>query len=103
MALLYALWYGLFFGMMVTQLQVIYADYFGRWQLGLIRGSFQPVALAFNAAGPLVLGIWFDRAGGYEGPFALIIAFFLVAAGALAAASYPAPPELTAGRRTGPG
>ena len=103
MALLYALWYGLFFGMMVTQLHVIYADYFGRWQLGLIRGSFQPVALAFNAAGPLVLGIWFDRAGGYEGPFALIIAFFLVAAGALAAARYPAPPELTAGRRTGPG
>ena len=93
MALLYALWYGLFFGMMVTQLQVIYADYFGRWQLGLIRGSFQPVALAFNAAGPLVLGVWFDRAGGYEGPFALIIAFFLVAAVALAAARYPAPPE----------
>ena len=92
-ALLYACWYGLFLGAMVTQLQVVYADYFGRLQLGLIRGSFQPVALAFNAAGPLVGGIWFDRAGGYEGPFALVIAFFLIAAAALAAARYPPPPD----------
>lgn len=93
LALIYAVWYGLFFGVMVTQLQVVYAEYFGRLQLGVIRGSFQPVALAFNAAGPLVLGIWFDRAGGYEGPFTLIIVFFLIAALALAAASYPTPPE----------
>ncbi len=93
MALLYAVWYGFFFGVMVTQLQVIYAEYFGRLQLGLIRGSFQPVALGFNAAGPLVLGIWFDRAGGYEGPFTLIVVFFLIAALALAAARYPPPPQ----------
>lgn len=101
MALVYAVWYGLFFGVVVTQLQVIYAEYFGRLQLGLIRGSFQPVALSFNAAGPLVLGVWFDRAGGYEGPFALIIAFFLTAAVALAAASYPTPPEAAMADRAG--
>ena len=102
MALLYALWYGVFFGVMVTQLQVVYAEYFGRLQLGLIRGSFQPVALGFNAAGPLVLGIWFDRAGGYEGPFTLIIVFFLAAALALTAARYPTPPAEAARTAAGP-
>ena len=102
MAILYALWYGVFFGVMVTQLQVVHAEYFGRLQLGLIRGSFQPVALGFNAAGPLVLGVWFDRAGGYEGPFTLIIAFFLTAAVALAAARYPTPPEAATRPRAGP-
>ncbi|MYA20876.1 MAG: MFS transporter [Chloroflexi bacterium] len=101
MALLYAVWYGWFFGVMVTQLQVVYAEYFGRLQLGVIRGSFQPVALGFNAAGPLALGVWFDRAGGYEGPFTLIIVFFLIAALALSAARYPTPPEPAGMQRAG--
>ena len=60
------------------------------------------MALGFNAAGPLVLGIWFDRAGGYEGPFTLIIAFFLTAAVALAAARYPTPPEAATRPTAGP-
>jgi len=71
----------------------VYAEYFGRLQLGLIRGSFQPIALAFNAAGPLVVGLWFDRTGSYGGSFALIIALFLVASLALALAPYPTLPE----------
>jgi MFS family permease len=88
-ALVYAGWYGTAFGATVTLMQVIYADYFGRRQLGLIRGSFQPVAFGFNAAGPLVMGIWFDRAGSYTGPFSLGAACFIVAAVALALAAYP--------------
>ena len=96
-ALVYAVWFGLFIGAMVTQLQVVYADYFGRLQLGLIRGSFAPVTLAFNAAGPLIVGLWFDRAGSYTGAFALIAVCYLAAASALALASYPELPAAEVG------
>ena len=85
---------------MVAQLQVIYADYFGRLQLGLIRGSFQPIALAFNAAGPLAVGAWFDRAGSYSGPFTVVAFLFLASALALALARYPALPPRGFTRRS---
>ena len=101
-ALLYAVWFGLFQGATVTMLHVIYADYFGRRQLGLIRGSFQPIALSFNAAGPLVVGLWFDRTGSYDGPFTLIAVLFLASAVAFGLAAYPARPRPPAPSGTGP-
>ncbi len=94
-ALAYAVIYGFFFGSNFTLVQAIYADYFGRRSLGLIRGAFQPVQLAMNAAGPFVAGLWFDRTGSYAAPFALFALLFLVAAAAVALASYP--------RRAAPG
>lgn len=93
-ALLYAVVYGFFFGSNFTMVQAIYADYYGRRSLGLIRGAFQPVQLGMNAAGPFVAGLWFDRTGSYAAPFALFSVFFLLAAVAVAFASYPS--------RTGP-
>ena len=89
-ALTYAVIYGFFFGSNFTLVQAIYADYFGRRSLGLIRGAFQPVQLAMNAAGPFVAGLWFDRTGSYAAPFALFALLFLLAAAAVALASYPA-------------
>ena len=83
-------------------LHVIYADYFGRRQLGLIRGSFQPIALSFNAAGPLVVGLWFDRTGSYDGPFTLIAVLFLASAVAFGLAAYPARPRPPAPSGRGP-
>jgi cyanate permease len=88
-ALLYAVIYGSFFGSSVTLTQVVYADYFGRRALGLIRGSAQPVQLAFNAAGPLATGLWFNRTGSYDAAFALFALLFLVAAVALAFSPRP--------------
>ena len=88
-AIVYAISYGLFFGSVVTLNQVIYADYFGRGSLGLIRGSFEPVQMAFNAAGPLLTGIWFDRAGSYDAAFALFAALFLTSAAFVALSPYP--------------
>jgi MFS family permease len=97
-ALVYATIYGLFFGANFTMVQAIYADYYGRRSLGLIRGAFQPVQLGMNAAGPFVAGLWFDRTGSYAAPFTLFSAMFLVAAAALAFASYPRRSEAPARR-----
>ena len=88
-ALIYATVYGFFFGSNFTMVQAIYADYYGRRSLGLIRGAFQPVQLGMNAAGPFVAGLWFDRTGSYSAPFTLFAVLFLVAAAAIAFASYP--------------
>ena len=96
-ALIYAVVYGFFFGSNFMLVQAIYADYFGRRSLGLIRGAFQPVQLTMNAAGPFVAGLWFDRTGSYGVPFALFALLFLVAAAAVALASYP-PRGAPAGR-----
>ena len=77
---------------MVTLNQVIYADYFGRRSLGVIRGSFQPVQMAMNAAGPWLAGLWYDRAGSYDAVFTVFALLFLVAAASVALARYPHPP-----------
>jgi MFS family permease len=89
LALIYALVYGTVFGSMVALNQVIYADYFGRAQMGLIRGSVQPLQLGMNAAGPFVTGLWFDATGSYTAPFSLFAVLFLLAGLAFAFSPYP--------------
>ncbi len=94
-AILYALVYGSFFGVMVSLMQVVYADYFGRRSMGTIRGSFQPVEMGMNAAGPFLVGLWFDSTGSYDAPFISFAVLFGLAAIALALASYPSRPVRT--------
>ncbi|MDA0351849.1 MAG: MFS transporter [Chloroflexi bacterium] len=91
-ALIFAVVYGSFFGSTVAMNQAIYADYFGRTSLGVIRGSFQPVQLALNAAGPLLTGLWVDWAGSYRVPFLAFGACLLAAALLLVLAPVPARP-----------
>ncbi len=98
-ALIYAVAYGLCFGTTVTLSQVIYADYFGRLSLGVIRGSFQPVQLAFNAAGPWLGGYWFDQTGSYTSVFTLFAALFVLASIFVALATVPRAAEVEAPRR----
>lgn len=93
MAMVYAVFYGLFFGATVAMNQAIYADYFGRLSLGVIRGSFQPVQMVLNAAGPLLTGLWVDRSGSYTLPFFVFSGCLLLAATALLFASYPTKPD----------
>ncbi len=93
--ILYGVSYGLFFGAQIAMEQVVYADYFGRRALGKIRGSFQPVLLAVNAAGPYVVGVWYDQTGSYSTAFASFSVMFLLASIAVAFAPYPRPPSVT--------
>jgi MFS family permease len=87
--MVYAVVYGLFFGGTVTLNQVIYADLFGRRSLGVIRGSFQPVQMTFNAIGPFATGLWFERSDSYTAPFIAFAVLFALAALALAFSSPP--------------
>ena len=87
--MLYALTNGLAFGAHVTFMQVIHADYFGRFHVGKIRGSFQPIQLGMNALGPPVIGIWYDRLGSYDGVFIVFVSMFLIATTCYIFAPYP--------------
>ena len=88
-ALLYAVIYGAFFGAMHALAEVIYADYFGRRSVGLIRGSIQPAQLGMNAIGPFATGLWYVATDSYTVPFFVFSAFFLAAGVALAFAPRP--------------
>jgi MFS family permease len=97
MAMVYAVFYGLFFGATVAMNQAIYADYFGRLSLGVIRGSFQPVQMVLNAAGPLLTGLWVDQSGSYTLPFFVFSGCLLLAAAALLFSPYPTKPATATG------
>jgi hypothetical protein len=79
LAYCYGVWYGLSFGAMVTIMQVIYAEYFGRKALGRIRGAVAPFNIAFNAAGPPLAGWAFDASGSYVRVFWAFAALLAIA------------------------
>ncbi|MDA0301033.1 MAG: hypothetical protein O2822_00760 [Chloroflexi bacterium] len=68
-AALFATVYGAAFGSQLAINQMVYAEYFGRRSVGLIRSSFQPAQLTMSAAGPYAVGLWFTWAGDYTAPF----------------------------------
>ena len=92
MAVIYAVVSGTFFGSTVAMNQSLYADYFGRTSLGVIRGSFQPVQLVLNAAGPFLTGLWVDQADSYRLPFLVFSGLLLGAAVLLLLAPHPRRP-----------
>ena len=92
-ALMYAVAYGSFFGVVVSFMQVVHADYFGRKSMGTIHGSIQPFQMGMNAAGPFLVGLWYDQTGSYSAAFVAFGIIFATAAVGLAFASYPKPPQ----------
>ena len=52
-----------------TLLRLAWADYYGRVNLGAIRGLTLPAQIGGQAIGPVVSGFMFDASGGYLAPF----------------------------------
>ena len=80
LAYVYGVYYGLVFGSVVTMMQGVYAEYFGRESLGSIRGAVAPVQMTFNAIGPVLAGLAFDVTGSYVRIFWAYAAVLLLAA-----------------------
>jgi len=79
-AALFAMIYGVSFGSQLAINQMVYAEYFGRRSVGLIRSSFQPAQLTMSAAGPYLVGLWFTWSGDYTAPFLALSGLLVVAA-----------------------
>ena len=58
---------GFGWGGMIPLQEVIWASYFGRRYLGAVRSAGLPFSLVLGAGSPLVVSIYFDHVGNYNG------------------------------------
>ena len=73
---------GVGWGGMIPLQEVIWASYFGRRYLGAVRSAGLPFALVLGAGSPLLVSLYFDHVGDYNGAF-LIVAGLNIAASAM--------------------
>ncbi|MBI4283220.1 MAG: MFS transporter [Chloroflexi bacterium] len=79
------LWASMFlYGLGLSAIQiiqeVIWADYFGRLSLGVVRSTAYVFAFGFGATGPLAMNAVFDILGSYRPAFIAIVALLFVSA-----------------------
>jgi MFS family permease len=80
-ALLFAIPYGIGWGISTPVINAIQGEYFGRKAGGVIRGWLQLVGLPFAIAGPILVGAMADHEGNYR--LAFIILAIVILAGAV--------------------
>ena len=68
--------------------EVVWATFFGRRYLGSVRSAGLPVALGISATAPLLIAVYFDHIGDYNGAF-LGIAVLSLLGGALLTLARP--------------
>ena len=76
---LYALWFGLSYGSIVSLLPAICMDYFGGRSVASIVGALYSGAALGNLLGPVLAGAAFDRWGHYFGVMAACLALGFLA------------------------
>ncbi len=81
MAMLYSAIAGLTLGGYVSIQALIWADYFGRRNLGAIRAYFATPSLYAAAAGPWWIAMLHDSSGGYQSAYWIMLVGWLAAAG----------------------
>lgn len=92
MALIYAVLYGIGWGVRTPVINAMQGEYFGRKSQGIIRGWLASVSLPFTIAAPVVAGYIADIQGDYKWTF--IVMSFVMLAGAVLIflATAPKPP-----------
>jgi sugar phosphate permease len=67
-------------GGMIPLQEVIWASFFGRRYLGAVRSAGLPFSLVLGAGAPLVVSIYFDRVGNYDGALYTVAGLNVLAA-----------------------
>jgi MFS family permease len=86
---LWALALGAGVGGLHLLLRLIYADYYGRQNLGSIRGLTIGAQIGGQVIGPVTAGFMFDMTGGYQLPFRAFAIVLSLAAVLVLAATPP--------------
>jgi MFS transporter, OFA family, oxalate/formate antiporter len=97
MAFLYAVLYGMGWGIRTPVMNAIQADYFGRKSLGKIVGWLQSLSLPVAIAAPIVVGYIADIQGTYRLAFSIVAFVSFPGAIILFFARAPKQPTLKAG------
>ena len=84
--------FGIGVGGVVTVQEVVWADYFGRITLGMVRSIGRPFSIVFSAGGPVFAGVAYDVAGDYEFAFTIFVATYFLAAILVLVTPEPEPP-----------
>ena len=74
----FAIVYGLFRGAIVLMSIIVWADYYGRANLGAIRGLTTPFNIISLAIGPILAGYYYDKLGSYTMIFSVFIALYIL-------------------------
>jgi MFS family permease len=85
--------FGIGVGGVVTVQEVVWADYFGRMTLGMVRSIGRPFTIVFSAGGPVFAGVAYDVSGDYQLPFTIFVATYFVAAVLVLVTPEPEPPS----------
>jgi MFS family permease len=72
--------YGLGFSGVTVIQEVVWANYYGRLSLGLVRSLAFLVAFGFGAAGPVAMNLVFDIVGSYKPAFIVVSILFGITA-----------------------
>ena len=79
MLALFALWFGLSYGSIVSLLPAICMDYFGGRSVASVVGALYSGAAVGNLLGPVLAGAAFDRLGNYQAVIAVCLVLALAA------------------------
>lgn len=72
--------FGIGVGGMMTVQETVWADYYGRLTLGMVRSIGRAFTIVFSAAGPLVAALAYDLRGSYELAFLVFVGSYAFAA-----------------------
>jgi MFS family permease len=92
-ALLFAIPYGIAWGVSTPIMNSIQGEYFGRRSLGVIRGWLQLVSLPFSIVAPVLVGLMADRQGTYRWAFTIISVCMLAGTALIFLSTRPKPPK----------
>jgi OFA family oxalate/formate antiporter-like MFS transporter len=67
-------------GGMIPLQEVIWATFFGRRYLGAVRSAGLPFSLVLGAGAPLIVSLYFDRVGNYDGALYTVAALNVLSA-----------------------
>jgi OFA family oxalate/formate antiporter-like MFS transporter len=81
--------WGFGFGGVTPLSEYLWASYFGRRHLGAVRSLGVPAQVAATSLGPLLVALWFDLAGSYEGAFVAMVAVYAAGAATVLASRPP--------------
>lgn len=79
-AFLYMTFSGVSFGIIMTTNAVIWPNYFGRSELGSIRGLSATAGIGFSALGALPFGFVFDMTGSYDKAILILLVLPVICA-----------------------
>jgi MFS family permease len=92
LAFVYAVLYGIGWGVRTPVMNAMQGEYFGRTSLGVISGWLHSLSLPLTIAAPVLAGYVADVQGTYRTTFIVVAVLMMVGAALMFVAARPTPP-----------